>query len=356
MARDHGFHALRVREVVTETADAATFVLDIPDELRDLFRYQSGQFCTFRASVGGETLMRCYSMASAPEVDDELYVTVKRVPGGAVSNWMIDNLHAGDEVDVTAPAGVFTLQPDAHVVAFAGGSGITPVISVVKTALAATDRSVRLLYANRDRESVIFDDVLRALDDAHDRLELVHHLDAESGYLASDDITGYVDASGDSQYYVCGPTPFMDLVEGALLDAGVAADHIHLERFGANVPVPTTDVADGGAGGTGGDDAAEPHDAATDEITVTIEIGGKSETTTWHAGTTILQTGRQLGLSPPSSCESGSCATCMAKCTEGTVKMYVNDALTEDEVEEGWILTCQSIPTSPTVHVVYEDY
>jgi ferredoxin len=128
----------------------------------------------------------------------------------------------------------------------------------------------------------------------------------------------------------------MDLVEGALLEAGVAPDHIHLERFGSNVPAPTV--------------------TATDEITVTIELGGKTETTKWHPGTTILQTGRQLGLNPPSSCESGSCATCMAKCTEGTVSMYTNDALTDDEVEEGWILTCQSIPTSPTVHVVYEDY
>src|SRR3954449_11474590 len=177
--RDHGYHALRIARVVPETADAMSFVFDVPSELADRFAYEPGQFLTFRVHVGSETHLRCYSMSSAPAVDDELQVTVKRVPGGAVSNWMIDTLDPGATVEATYPAGVFCLGPgDADLVAFSGGSGITPVFSLIKTALTTTARRVRLLYANRDRDSVIFGRALDALAAQHpDRLEVVHRLD-----------------------------------------------------------------------------------------------------------------------------------------------------------------------------------
>ena len=155
--RDHGFHSLRVARIVAETADAISIVLDVPDPLREAFAYEAGQFCTFRVRIDGETQLRCYSMSSAPAVDDELQVTVKRVPDGIVSNWMNESLAEGDEIDVTLPAGVFRLTDDGgDVVALAAGSGITPVISLVKEALATTSRRVHLLYANRDLESTIF--------------------------------------------------------------------------------------------------------------------------------------------------------------------------------------------------------
>jgi ferredoxin-NADP reductase len=343
--RDHGFHRLRIRDVVHETADASTFVLDIPDELEGLFAYEPGQFCTFRAEVDGEVHLRCYSMCSTPGVDPELAVTVKRVPGGIVSNWMHDTLAAGDEIDVTAPTGVFTLHPDAGVVAFAGGSGITPVFSLMKSALATTEHPVRLLYANRDRGSVIFDEALGKLSDDHgDRVEIIHHLDDDAGYLHADAIRALLAESPDSHFYLCGPVPFMDLVEHTMLESGIEPGRIHLERFGSP---PTIDPGD----------QIEAEAAVDDDspAKVTIEIAGKSATADHHPGTTILQTARQLGLNPPFSCESGSCATCMARLTEGTVTMYVNNALDDDEVEEGWILTCQSVPTSPTAHVIYED-
>lgn len=343
--RDHGFHSVRVARVVTETADAVSLVLDVPDDLRSTYEYASGQFCTFRVVVDGATLLRCYSMSSAPGIDDALTVTVKRVPDGRVSNWINDHVSDGDEIDVTPPAGVFCLDDQAgDLLLFAAGSGITPIFSLLKTALTTSDRNIRLLYANRDRDSTIFRAELEALVAAHgDRVTLTDHLDVDSGFVDAAVVAGTLadgDAAG-STAYVCGPTPFMDLVEDALLTAGVAPDRINIERFTpAEDPTPTDD----GAGADG---------PATDGIELTIELDGRIETTAHRAGTTILQTARQLGMDPPYSCESGSCATCMGRLREGTVTMHTNDALSDEEVEEGWILTCQSVPTAPVVSVVY---
>ena len=357
-----GFHRIRVARVVEETEDARSFVLDVPDELRAGFSYRAGQFCTFRVHVDGTTHHRCYSMSSAPEVDPELTVTVKRVPGGAVSNWLIDRVAPGDELDVSPPAGVFQLtESDAPLVAFAAGSGITPIMSLLREALATTQRRVRLLYANRDRDATIFLDELDRLERAHvGRLVVQHRWDVEHGYVDAGAVTQFLveeaglgdEASGE--LYVCGPTPFMDVVEGALLEAGVPSSCIHIERFTPTsellVPDSTEPGPLDGADAAGADAEVA---GASDSTTVTIEVEGRSGTTEHRPGTTILQTARQLGLDPPYSCEAGNCATCMAKIVEGSVEMHVNDALTDAEVEEGWVLTCQSEPTSTTVHVVY---
>jgi ferredoxin-NADP reductase len=248
---------------------------------------------------------------------------------------MIDALRAGDEVEAQAPAGFFRLtDSDGELVLFAAGSGITPVFSLLKTALATTGRRVRLLYANRDRESVIFASELDALVDKYgDRLEVVHRLDVEHGYIDGDTVAPFA-ADADGEFYVCGPTPFMDVVEHGLLSRGVDAGRIHIERF-----TPADELVDA---------------VAVTPATVTIELGGERGTTEHRAGTTILQTARELGMSPPFSCESGSCATCMARLVDGEVSMRVNNALLPDEVDDGWILTCQSVPASPSVHVVYE--
>jgi len=339
-ARDHDFHRLRLRRVVRETDDASSFVLDVPEDLRKAFAYEAGQFCTFRFEVDGQRVLRCYSMSSAPAVDDELQVTVKRVPEGVVSNWMNDTLAEGDEVEVTLPAGVFRLTPGSgDVVAFAAGSGITPVFSLVKQALATTDRKVHLLYANRDRDSTIFRAELDALAAEHpDRLDVHHHLDVDSGFVDAARVSPLAWVGADPDFYVCGPTLFMDIVERTLLDEGIAGNRIHIERFTPAEPPPPAD-----------DEVAD----ATPAL-ITVELGGQKESADHHPGTTILQMARQMGLPAPSSCESGSCATCMARVVDGSVTMRVNDALTDDEVDEGWVLTCQSLPASPSVHVVYE--
>jgi ferredoxin-NADP reductase len=339
VTRDHTYQQLRVARTVAETDDACSYVLDIPEDLRAVFSYQAGQFCTFRVGVDGQSHFRCYSMSSAPAIDDDFQVTVKRVPDGAVSNWLNDHIAPGDVLDVAPPAGVFLLAPgEGDIVAFAAGSGITPVFSLLKTALACTSRRVHLLYANRDRDSIIFGSEIDALTSKHgERFTVVHHLDVDHGYVVPDAIRSVAAAVRDPEYYVCGPSPFMDVVEQALLADGVAPARIHIERF-TPVEPPT---------------APAPESAPADGARVTIELDGRTDVADHRAGTTILQTARQLGMSPPFSCESGSCATCMARLVEGAVSMHVNNALTPEEVDEGWVLTCQSVPTTPTVHVVY---
>ena len=232
MSPDHGFHPLPVQRIVQETHDTKSFVFDVPADLQDAFAYEAGQFCTFRVRIGDEDLLRCYSMSSSPHTDAELTTTVKRVPGGRVSNWMLDEVAEGDVLVLTRPAGVFTLRRGATpIVAFCGGSGITPVFSVIKSALATTDRPVRLLYANRDVESVIFGPSSTRWRRVPDRLEVVHHLDIEHGFVHSNGVAEFVDTDLDADFYICGPGPFMDVVEDALALLAVPSEQVFIERF-----------------------------------------------------------------------------------------------------------------------------
>jgi ferredoxin-NADP reductase len=345
--REHGYHALAVKGVVQETDDTRSYVLDVPAELQDAFRYRAGQFCTFRVHVDGDELLRSYSMSSAPEVDPDLTVTVKRVPGGRVSNWFNDTVTEGQVLELTKPAGVFCVQDSERpVLAFCGGSGVTPVISVAKSLLTTTRRPARMLYANRDRDSVIFDDDLARLGRDHpDRFEVQHHYDSDGGFLDTGAIAAFAGSSLDADVYICGPGPFMDLVETTLLDQGVDRDRILIERFVVDdhAAAPPAPELSGGAG----EDGTE---------TVTVILKAKSTPIAYQAGDTVLQTARRGGLQPPFSCEAGNCASCMALLREGSATMRTNNALTPEEVEEGWILTCQSVPTSPTVTVEYESF
>ncbi|MCU1452028.1 MAG: Oxidoreductase FAD-binding domain protein [Acidimicrobiales bacterium] len=338
--RDRGYHPLRVRRIVQETVDACSIVLEVPEDLLDAFAYDAGQFCTFRVSIEGQERLRCYSMSSSPEVDAELQVTVKRVPGGAVSNWLNDALAPGDVIDASPPSGLFRLgDATGDIVAFGGGSGITPIFSIVKSALATTSRRVRLLYANRDQDAVIFSAELAALEARHpDRLLVAHHLDVDRGFVEPGTVRPLIDDAIDADFYVCGPGPFMDVVEGTLLEQGIAPARIHIERFSrADEPA-----------------VPEPLPAEASRIEVTIELNGQVGRTEHRPGTTILQTARQLGMAAPFSCESGNCATCMAKLVVGEATMRTNNALAPDEVADGWVLTCQAVPTTPSVRVLYE--
>ena len=348
MSPDHGFHPLRVKRIVQETRDAKSFVFDVPPDAREAFSYEAGQFCTFRVRFGDEDLLRCYSMSSSPHTDDELTTTVKRVPGGRVSNWMLDEVAEGDVLTLTRPAGVFTMGPrSVPLVAFSGGSGITPVISVIKTALTTTDRPVRLLYANRDRDSVIFAAELDALAHAHpERFRVEHHLDVDHGFVHSDVVTQFVDADLDADFYVCGPAPFMDVVEDALALHHVPTEQVFIERFAFAAAArhdtpPASPAGDATAG-----------DAPTESVVIVLD--GTEHAVHYQPGETFLETARRAGLRPPFSCEAGSCATCMAHVVDGAVTMRVNNALTPEEVDEGWVLTCQGFPASSTVTVVYE--
>ena len=334
MAERHVFQRATVTRIIKETADTRTFVL-APHE--QPFSYRAGQFCTFHVTVDGEELYRSYSMSSAPETDTELMTTVKRVAGGKVSNWIVDNVVEGDELTMTRAAGTFVLSPTSvPLLAFAGGSGVTPILSLAKSALATTDRAVRILCADRDRASVIFEAVMDDLVERYPgRLSVHRHIDDEHGLLAADAVQRFVDSDTDADCYVCGPEGFMAVVRSALPDGA----RVLVEDFDASPPVktPAPEVADGGGGGT-----------------VTIHLDRKKASVPRVAGETLLESARRAGLSPPFSCEAGNCGTCMARLTEGSATMRTNDALEDDEVADGYILTCQAVPDTPSVTVHYE--
>ena len=338
MLPDHEYHRLRVVAVVDETADTRSFVLEIPHGLGPAFAYTAGQFCTFRATIAGEEVVRSYSMSSSPDVGDPFAVTVKRVAGGRMSNWMNDTLAAGAEIDVMRPTGLFVLHDrDAPIVAFAGGSGITPVLSIIKTALATTTRPILLVYANRDADAVIFGAELERLRAQHgDRLSVHHHLDSERSFLTADECALLATEHAPGDFYICGPGPYMDTVEAGLARLGVEAGQVFIERFAlpdavviaSETPVPES---------------------------IVLRLERRKQTIPYHAGDTILQAARRAGLRPPFSCEAGNCATCMAHLDDGSVSMIVNNALDQGELDDGWILTCQSIPTSTELAVSYDD-
>ena len=325
---------IRVVDVIDETADTRSFVLEIPPALAARFRYVAGQFCTFHATIGGEDVARCYSMSSSPEAGDPFTVTVKRVPDGRMSNWMNDVLAPGATIETTPPAGRFVLrESDEPIVAFAGGSGITPVVSIIKTALATTTRDVALVYANRGPGSVIFADVIERLRArSAGRLSVHHHLDSERGFLDAEACAALVGDRTRADFYVCGPGPYMAVVEAALAKRGVDPGQVFIERF--DVPAETA--------------------PESETEWLTIRLGGRKRRVRYERDDTILDAARRAGLTPPFNCQQGSCATCMAFLEEGQVTMRVNNALGADEVQEGWVLTCQAIPTSREVVVDYD--
>jgi 3-ketosteroid 9alpha-monooxygenase subunit B len=337
MLRDHEYEPLAVADVVDETADARSFVLAVPPALEARFAYAAGQFCTFRATLGGEPIARCYSMSSSPDTGDPFAVTVKRVPGGKMSNWMNDRLAPGDRIEVMPPAGRFVLRAaDAPILAFAGGSGITPILSIIKTALVTTAREIALVYANRGASSVIFAGALERLRaGSGGRLEVHHHLDSEQGLLDAAACAALVGDRTHADFYVCGPAPYMAVVEAGLARRGVARSQLFIERFERPDEVPAVG-------------------AESETESLVVRLDGRKHSVAYEPGDTILDAARRAGLRPPFACQSGNCATCMAYLQGGKATMRVNNALGADEVEEGWVLTCQAIPTSREVVVDYD--
>lgn len=345
----HHYHRLRVARVIEETADAKSFVLEVPAELERAFAYRAGQYLTFKLAVDGKELLRCYSLASSPDCEREHKVTVKRIPGGRASNWLNEHVAAGDEVLVLPPAGRFVLREgDRDLVLFAGGSGITPVIALLKTALATSRRRMKLVYANRDETSIIFAAELAELRARHpDRLEIVHSLDARDGFLTPERVRREAAGRASADHYLCGPGPFMEIVEQGLEAAGVPRERVVKEVFVSpedEVPTPEqlaqARAADAGAAGC-------------ERLRVTLD--GREHVLAYVPGKTILEAAREAGLEPPFSCADAYCSCCMAKLVAGEVKMRKNDCLTARDLEAGWVLTCQSIPQTPEVHVSWDE-
>jgi len=352
------FHKLVVREIVPETTEANSIRFEIPPALRDAFAFKAGQHLTLRATIEGEEVRRNYSLCTAPAESDWM-VTVKRIGGGLFSNWVGDALKAGDTVEVMVPHGSFTTEFSAankrHLVGIAGGSGITPVMSLIKTLLREEPHSrFTLLYGNRDSSSVIFLEALAGLKDKHlGRLEIYHFLDAEeqdielfNGMLSRERLEEAIsalvpDAAQVEGWFICGPGPMMDAAEGALLDRNVPKERIHIERFTADRPPQAV-----------AQEMAQLQTQA-EGVTVAVTLDGRTRRVPFTAGN-ILDSARAAGMPAPFACKAGVCATCRAKVTRGKVEMAVHYGLTDEEVAEGYVLTCQSVPLGGGVAVDYD--
>jgi 3-ketosteroid 9alpha-monooxygenase subunit B len=338
-------HRLRVARVVPETRDAMSIVLDVPPPLAEAFRYRAGQFLSFKVPIAGRVLVRSYSLSSSPDTDAEHTITVKRVDDGRVSNWINDRVCAGSTLMVVPPAGLFVLDPHSErdLVLWSGGSGITPCISIVKTALVTTRRRLLLFYANRDRDSIIFGDELAALCERHaGRVQVVHSLDDVHGFVTRNEVARQMAGSLDRDCYLCGPAAFMDTIEHALRDLGVARERIRIERFLS--PVDHT-----------GDLVAEAADDEKAPVSISIALDGRTHEIPYTAGERVLAAARRAGLEPPFSCEEGYCSCCMARLASGRVKMAANDCLTPELLAEGWVLTCQARCVGGDVRIEYPD-
>src|SRR5262249_7461426 len=274
------------------------------------------------------------------------HTAVPRAAPGSVSLCLNDLLTPADELLVRPPAGPFVLTDKRRrVVFFAGGSGITPVISLIKSALATTDRALALVYANRDARSIIFEHEIEALRAAHpERLSVRHSLDDRDGFLDVERVKHLVVDALEADFYLCGPGAFMDGVERALAALHVPSEQVHIERFVS--PADPDEAVREAAG-------AIPDEGVPDEITVVLD--GREHQVPYRAGERVLEAARRAGLDPPFSCEEGYCSCCMAKLVRGRVKMAANDCLTPDLLAEGWVLTCQSQCVSQHVRIEYPD-
>ncbi len=335
-----------VRGVVEETHDARSILLEISEALRERFSYQPGQFLSFKFPFEGKVLTRSYSLASSPHTDRIHKVTVKRIGDGRISNWINDRVQVGSRLAVVPPAGLFVLnESDRNIVFFGGGSGITPIMSILKSALATSRRTLKLIYANRDERSIIFKKELDDLVSAHgDRLEVIHSIDDVDGFMDRSTMKRYALADLHADFYLCGPGAFMAAVGESLREAEVDHDQIHIERF-VSPPDPGLSVEEVAPKITG--------DAVPEMITVVLD--GNSHDVPYKKGEKILVAARSAGLDPPFSCEQGYCSCCMAKLMSGEVQMAANDCLGSDLLDEGWVLTCQSRCVSGRVKVEYPD-
>jgi ring-1,2-phenylacetyl-CoA epoxidase subunit PaaE len=352
------FHRLRVAEVVPETDEANSIRFEIPADLEEAFRFKAGQHLTLRTTINGEEVRRNYSLCTAP-IENDVMVTVKRIAGGLFSNWVGDNLKAGAEIDVMTPHGSFTTAFDAgaanHFVAFAGGSGITPIMSLIRTALSEEPRSrFTLFYGNRDSTSIIFLEALAALKDRYmGRLEIFHFLDQEEGDI--DLFNGMLDRTRCDEaidsliddpkavaaWFICGPGPMMDAAEAALLDKGIDKERIHIERFTAGRP----------SAALAAQMQALQEQAAG--LTLNVTLDGRTRKVEFTEAN-ILDSARAAGLPAPFACKAGVCATCRAKVTKGRVEMAARYGLTDEEIAAGYVLTCQSVPSGEGVAVDYD--
>lgn len=356
------FHPLRVRSVQSDTPEAVIVSFEVPEDLRPVFGFTQGQYLTLRKEIDGQDLRRSYSICAGVD-DGELRVGVRKVRGGVFSNWINEHLKPGDTLSVMAPQGRFfvPLEPGAHRhhLGIAGGSGITPILSIMKTVLAREPGSrFTLVYGNRKLRSTMFKEELDDLKDKYLSRLVIHHVFSDEhteseinmGLVNREKVGEFlrtlVPAAGIDHAYVCGPFEMNDQAEAALLAGGVPEERIHIERFG---------IAQQATGQVGAIlHQAQPGDAAKARITI-VRDGLQREIAFSREQPSILDAASAAGMEVPFSCTSGVCGTCRAKLVEGQVRMERNFALDKKEVAAGYILTCQAHPLTERVVLSFDE-
>lgn len=353
------FHPLTVSEIRRETSDSVSILFAVPDALKETYSFRAGQHLTIRRVVGGEEIRRNYSVCVAPD-EGILRVAVKQMPGGLFSTWANELLMPGDVLEVMRPHGSFTwsFEPGAQrsYVAFAGGSGITPILSLMKTALSTEAHSrFTLLYGNRASPSIMFLEELANLKDRYlDRLQVFHFLEDEeeeidlfNGRLdrkkCDEVLERLVDPTKTDMFFICGPGPMMDAIESALNSRGVSKSQILIERFTTG-PLSEAQAL-----------AARALEAKAAGLKMAVTLNGRRALIAFDpAKGSILDSVRAAGMPAPFACKGGVCATCRAKVTAGKVEMKVNYGLSDEELANGYVLTCQAAPVTGDVALTYD--
>ena len=352
---------LRVAEVVEETADARSVVLEVPSELQETFAYTPGQFLTVAVPSDQTGLAaRCYSLSSAPH-SGQHQITVKRTVDGYASNWIVENLAAGDTLRVLPPSGIFTPRDiDADFLLFAGGSGITPVMSIARTALEKGTGKVVLLYANEDESSVIFAGQLAELAEEYaDRFTVVHWLVSLQGLPSEQGLGLFASYFMSYTAFVCGPAPYMKAVTNALKELGFPRERRHQEKFVSLGGNPFGDVEEVLAAqrqldeaDDGEEESAEPEFSGP--VAVEVELDGATYSfDDWRGDKVLLEFLEEKGVDAPFSCREGNCSACACLMVEGEVRLLHNEVLDADDLAEGIRLVCQAKPVSERIRISY---
>ncbi|MGK8558233.1 2Fe-2S iron-sulfur cluster-binding protein [Nocardia amamiensis] len=334
---------LRVAQVIRETRDAVSLELAPASEQAKAVDYRPGQFLTLRipSDLTG-SVSRCYSLSSAPHENAPLKVTVKRTPGGYGSNWLCDNAIAGMAIDALPPAGVFTpASLDDDVLLVAAGSGITPVLSILKSVLSAGSGHCTLIYANRDEQSVIFAAELADLSARYpDRVLVVHWLETVQGLPTRAHLAALARPWCDREAFICGPGPFMDAASAALVGLGADRKRVHVEKFVSLSGNPFE---------TAVPDRTDSGESAAAEV----ELDGQTYEFPWPRQRVLLDVLLANGLAAPYSCREGACSACTCRIVSGQVEMRHNEVLDDADLAEGYVLACQAVPVTDTVQVTY---
>ena len=342
--KDDRYQVLTVKEVVNVAKDAVNLVFEKPES----FEYEPGQFITIIKEVNGKKIRRAYSLCTTPFEDDSPAVTVKRVEGGAMSNDLNDNAKAGDQLEIMEPMGMFTTSYDVankrNAIFFGGGSGITPLMSIVRSVLLKeSDSTATLVYGNRTKEFVIFKELIAELEEKYpNRFKAIHILEeGEADYSGRPtpemigEICKQVSVDAGTEFYICGPQPMMDVVFDGLEKVGIVKDAIRMESFEAGKTSPD-EIIDKGA---------------VAESEVTILMDGEEYSITVNKSATVLDTALDNDLDMPYSCQSGLCTACRGKCLEGQISIDEAEGLSQDELDEGYVLTCVGKPLTDRVKV-----